>query len=81
MTTFKLTLELALNSRTTAGLDKAEQYHADDYGYTIMGGKFILVTLQGLDFGRYDAEGDKYVAELLNIVEADILYSYIEEVL
>ena len=81
MTQLKLTLELALNNRTTTGLGEAEKYHADDYGYAIMGNKFILVTLQDLDFGRYDTEGDEYIADLLNIVEADILHSYIEEVL
>ena len=51
------------------------------YGYAIVADEYILVTLNDLDFGRYDSEGDEYIADLLNIVEADILHSYIEEVL
>lgn len=80
MTNLTLTVELAYNNRTTAGLDKAGKHHADDFGYAILGDKYILATLNDLDFGRYDTEGDRYVAEVLNILVGDILYSYIEEV-
>ena len=80
MTPFTLTLELALNSRTLDGLSRVEQHHAHDYGYAIIADRYVLVTLNDLDFGRYDSEGDAYIAELLGIVEGDILHSYIEEV-
>ena len=80
MTNLTLTLELAINNRTVDGLTAADQYHADDYGFAIIGDSHVLATLNDLDFGRYDTEGDAYIAEVLNIVEGDILYSYIEEV-
>ena len=78
---FTLTLELANNNRVTHGLDNlGDEFYTSDWGYAERPGGFIEVTLQGLDFGRYDSEGDSYIAETLNIVQGDILVSYIEEV-
>ena len=79
MTTIKLTLELQHNNRTVAGLAALNPEHFVDcfeysiepwYGYR----EKLVVTLEGLDLGRFDAEGDAYLADLLNIVVGDILF-------
>ena len=80
MTTIQLTLELHHNNRTIAGLYAVEDRFVTDYGFTIRPGAFpgkdiIEVTLSDLDFGRYDAEGDTYLVELLNIVPADLIFA------
>jgi hypothetical protein len=80
MTTTELTLELHHNYRTIAGLYTIEDRFVTVYGFTIRPGAFpgkdiIEVTLSDLDFGRYDAEGDAYIVELLNIVPGDLIYA------
>ena len=80
MTTTELTLELHHNNRTVAGLYAVEDHFVTDYGFTIRPGSFpgkdvIEVTLSDIDLGRYDAEGDAYIIELLNIVPGDLIYA------
>ena len=79
MTTFKLTLELANNSRVIAGLSKCEHLFTSYWGFAELPDGLIKVTLEDLDFGRYDSEGDDYIYELVGIVAADLINSYIEE--
>ena len=50
-----------------------------DYGYEIIDGKEIAATLDGLDFGRYDAEGLNYVADVLHVLPGDIRYEQLDE--
>lgn len=80
MTAIELTLELHHNNRTIAGLYAVEDRFVTDYGFTIRPGAFpgkdiIEVTLSDLDFGRWDAEGEAYLVDLLNIVPADLIFA------
>ena len=80
MTAIELTLELHHNNRTIAGLYAVEDHFVTDYGFTIRPGAFpgkdiIEVTLSDLDFGRWDAEGEAYLVDLLNIVPADLIFA------
>lgn len=79
MTTLKLTVELQHNTRTIAGLHALDPKHFVDafeysiepwYGYR----EKLVAELQGLDLGRFDSEGDAYLADLLNIVPGDIIF-------
>ena len=78
MTTIKLTIELAHNTRTIAGLHALDPKHfVDDWEYSIEHWysyrEKLVATLDELDLGRFDAEGDAYLADLLNIVPGDII--------
>jgi hypothetical protein len=77
-----LHLELEHNRRVVDGLMKLEDHFCDEGGWALYPAPrkdIVMVDLQGLDIGRYDAEGDAYVIELLNIVPADLIISYVED--
>ena len=78
MTPVTLTLELHHNNRTIAGLLEREAHFTADYGFAVVPGAFpgkdrIQVTLEGLDLGRFDAEGDAYLVEFLDILPGDLI--------
>ena len=80
-----LTLELHHNNRTIQGLNAQEDHFTSDYGFAIVPGHFpgkdiIQVTLEGLDLGRFDSEGDAYLVDLLNIVPGDLISWWVENV-
>jgi len=84
MTPITLTLELHHNNRVIQGLNAVEEHWTSDYGFAVMPGAFpgkdvIQVTLEGLDLGRFDSEGDAYLVELLNIVAGDLISWWVEE--
>jgi len=78
MTQITLCLELHHNNRTIAGLYDVEDHFTIDYGFAVRPGAFpgkdiIDVTLGGLDLGRFDAEGDAYLCDFLNILPGDLI--------
>lgn len=80
-----LTLELHHNNRTIQGLNAQEEHFTSDYGFAVVPGAFpgkdiIQVTLEGLDLGRFDSEGDAYLVDLLNIVPGDLISWWVENV-
>jgi len=80
--TCTLRLELEHNRRVVDGLMKLEDHFCDEGGWALYPAPrkdIVMVDLQELDFGRYDAEGDAYVIELLNIVPADLIDCYLED--
>ena len=84
MTTITLSLELHHNNRVIDGLYEKEDHFTIDYGFAVRPGAFpgkdiIDVTLENLDLGRFDAEGDAYLVDLLNIVAGDLISWYVEE--
>ena len=84
MTPITLTLELHHNNRTIQGLNAVEQHFTSDWGFAVVPGPFpgkdiIQVTLEGLDLGRFDSEGDAYLVDLLNIVAGDLISWHVEE--
>lgn len=84
MTPITLTLELHHNSRVIQGLNAVEEHWTSDYGFAVMPGTLpgkdiIQVTLEGLDLGRFDASGDAYLVDLLNIVAGDLISWWVEE--
>jgi len=83
MTPLTITLDLIHNNRVTAGLLAIEEHFATDFGFAIVPGSGyrdnVQVTLQDLDFGRFDSEGDSYLVELLNIVPGDLVGYYVED--
>lgn len=77
-----LHLELEDNRRVIEGLEKLEDlrgYNLDWALYPTRRKDIVMVDLEDLDLGRYDAEGDAYVIELLNIVPADLIDCYLED--
>ena len=81
MTTIALTLELHFNNRVTKGLYAREDHFTTDYGFTVRPGAFpgkdvVEVTLDNLDLGRFDAEGDAYLCDLLQILPGDLISWY-----
>ena len=79
MTTIALTLELHFNNRVTKGLYAREDHFTTDYGFTIRPGAFpgkdvVEVTLDNLDLGRFDAEGDAYLCDFLQILPGDLIH-------
>lgn len=83
-TTIALTLELHHNNRVTSGLQAVEDHHTQDYGWAVIPGAFpgkdrVLATLEDLDLGRFDSEGDAYICEFLNILPGDLIGWQIEE--
>ena len=84
MTFITLTLELAFNNRVTSGLSAVEDHWTDEFGYAIIPGPFpgkdrIQVTLQNLDLGRFDASGDAYICEFLNVLPGDLISWTVQE--
>lgn len=84
MHTIALALELENNSRVTDGLEANSDRYVYDYGYVIVPGsrpnrEKILVTLSGLDLGRFDSEGEKYLFDLLNILPGDFISWTLDE--
>ena len=83
MTPLTITLDLIHNNRVTSGLMAIEDHFATDFGFAIVPGRGyrdnVQVTLQDLDFGRFDSEGDAYIIELLNIVPGDLVNYYVED--
>ena len=83
MTPLTITLDLIHNNRVTDGLMAIEDHFATDFGFAIVPGSGyrdnVQVTLQDLDFGRFDSEGDAYIIELLNIVPGDLVNYYVED--
>lgn len=83
MTPLTLTLDLVFNNRVTAGLNDADKHWTTDYGYSVTPGHgyrdVVQVTLADLDLGRFDAEGDKYIIDLLNILPGDLIGWTVEE--
>ena len=78
MTPITLNLELHHNNRTIAGLFAVEDHFTDDFGFAVRPGHFpgkdvIDATLADLDLGRFDAEGDDYIVDLLNILPGDLI--------
>ena len=78
MTPITLNLELHHNNRVTDGLHGVEDHFTVDYGFAVLPGAFpgkevIDVTLENLDLGRFDAEGDAYIVDLLNILPGDLI--------
>lgn len=81
METCTLHLELEHNRRVIEGLKKLEGHFCDEFGWILYPTRLkniVMIDLEGLDLGRYDAEGDAYVIELLNIVPADLIISYVK---
>jgi len=81
MTNITLTLELHHNNRVTSGLYLREENFTSDYGFVVRPGStsgkdVIEVTLTGLDFGRFDAEGDAYLCDFLQILPGDLIHWY-----
>ena len=77
-TTVALTLELHHNNRTIKGLMAREDHFTTDYGFAVIPGAFpgkdrIQVTLEDLDLGRFDSEGDAYLVEFLGILPGDLI--------
>ena len=77
-TPITLSLELHHNNRVISGLYDREEHFTIDYGFTVRPGAFpgkdiIDVTLAGLDLGRFDAEGDTYICDFLNILPGDLI--------
>ena len=84
MTPITLTLELHHNNRTIQGLYAQEQHFTSDWGFAVTPGAFpgkdiIQVTLEGLDLGRFDSEGDAYIIDLLNVLPGDLISWHVEE--
>lgn len=83
MTPVTLTLDLIFNNRVTAGLNAVEDHWTHEFGYAIVPGHGyrdrVQVTLAGLDLGRFDAEGDAYIVDLLNILPGDLVSWTVEE--
>lgn len=83
-TPITLTLELHHNNRTIQGLNAQEEHFTSDWGFAVVPGAFpgkdiIQVTLEGLDLGRFDSEGDAYLVDLLDIVAGDLISWHVEE--
>ena len=73
-----LTLDLHHNNRVIDGLHALEDHFVSDYGFTVRPGAFpgkdiVEVTLESLDLGRFDAEGDAYICDALNILPGDLI--------
>lgn len=78
MNTISLTLELQYNNRVVDGLNAREDHFVCDHGFEVClgtspGKDHILVTLAGLDLGRFDSEGESYLVDFLNILPGDLI--------
>ena len=83
MTPITLTLDLVFNNRVTDGLNAVEDHWTDEFGYAVTPGQGyrdnVQATLRDLDLGRFDAEGDAYIVNLLNILPGDLIGWHVEE--
>ena len=83
MTPITLTLDLVFNNRVTAGLNGVEDHWTDEFGCAVTPGHgyrdVVQVTLADLDLGRFDAEGDDYIVDLLNILPGDLIGWEVED--
>jgi len=84
MIAIALTLELHFNNRVTQGLYAVEDHFTSDYGFIIRPGAFpgkdvVEVTLDNLDLGRFDAEGDAYLCDFLQILPGDLISCYVAD--
>ena len=83
MTHCSITIEAYNNGRITKGLFALESHWSCDEGFAISPGPrhfdLVLCTLDNLDLGRYDAEGDSYIADLLDCVPGDIISTTLED--
>lgn len=78
MTTISLVLKLHFNNRVTQGLYAVEHLYVSDHGFTVRPGAFpgkdiVEVTLQDLDLGRFDSQGDAYLCDILQILPGDLI--------
>lgn len=80
MNTCLVTIEAEHNSRVQAGLYAVEHLWTLEEGYAVYpnGLKNYIQTALEVDFGRYDAEGDNYICELLNCLPGDIIVTHVE---
>lgn len=73
----RLMIDLVHNNRTQAGLESTmNDFEVDGYGTLLDENSNALgysVYISRGDLGRWDCEGNAYVADLLGCVEADIL--------
>lgn len=78
MNTIPVTVEADHNKRVLDGFFSVDHLWTTDNGFGILPGRpsDILVGTLEVDEGRYDAEGDNYIVELLNVVPGDIHVSY-----
>ena len=84
MTPVTLTIELHHNNRTIKGLMAREDHFTTDYGFAVVPGAFpgkdrIQVTLEDLDLGLFDSEGDAYICDFLNILPGDLVSWQVDE--
>ena len=81
MNTCLVTVEAEHNRRVQDGLYAAENFWTLEEGYAVYphGLRDYIQTTLEVDFGRYDSEGDDYIAELLNCLLSDIHTTYLED--
>ena len=83
MTNCSITIEAYNNGRVTKGLFANESHWSCDEGFSIIPGArhydHVVCTLEGLDLGRYDSEGIRYIADLLDCVPGDIISTNLED--
>ena len=81
MNTCLVTIEAEHNRRVQAGLYAVEHLWTLEEGYSVYphGHKDYIQTTLKVDFGRYDAEGDSYICELLACLPGDIHAAYLED--
>lgn len=81
MNTCLVTIEADHNRRVQQGVEAAESLWVLEEGYSVYprGHKDYIQTTLEVDLGRYDAEGDNYIVELLNCLAGDIIVSYLED--
>ena len=81
MNTVLVTIEANHNRRVQQGLEAVESLWTLEEGYAVYpcGLKDYIQTTLEVDFGRYDSEGDSYIAELLNCVPGDIVSTTLED--
>ena len=81
--TCSVTIEAYNNGRITKGLFANESHWSCDEGFSVVPGTrhydHIVCTLDELDLGRYDSEGIRYIAELLDCVPGDIISTTLED--
>lgn len=80
--TCTISVTLHNNRRVIQGLDKIEDMLLGEYAYSIVPwtvkNDAIQATIEEADLGRYDAEGYKYLYDLLGIVPGDLIEAYLE---
>lgn len=83
MTHCSITIEAYNNGRITKGLFANESHWSCDEGFSVVPGArhydHVVCTLDELDLGRYDSEGIRYIADLLDCVPGDIISAILED--